>query len=261
MVVTTILIVWDLLFRSLHVPNTTETASRGGVQGMKQAQRTGLIFLLQTATVLLEQQLLKLQKWTQPGNERTRPPLDIGLVFPIQMLIQFWISHWDQIWGMIRLEEKWSSSSSAGKGDLSLRKATVAFFRNFVNLLNKVHPPQQQSQGQQQQQQQSQQQFTDGSADEIAQQALCLNQQDRGPLFGLMPFRRFHSQLSVGFDITEVPEETIISRFRMFAEKVIQASEGIRGTVVELSIAPVSDDEADGPTHYRLLDADDKVGL
>ncbi|KAG0045871.1 Protein smg7 [Gryganskiella cystojenkinii] len=201
MVIATVLIVWDLLFRTLHTSNGNEMASKIGVQGMKQAQRTGLIFLLQIATVLLERQLMNLQQQQQQQAEEEQSATDGNftrslflhqtLMFPIQMFLQFWISHWDQIWGMIRLEEKWASSSSSSssnnKMDFSLR-----------------------------------------------------------------------SQLSVTFDTAEVFEETIVFRFRYFADKVIQASEGIRGTVIELSIAPVSEEEPDGPTHYRLLDADDK---
>jgi hypothetical protein len=46
-----------------------------------------------------------------------------------------------------------------------------------------------------------------------------------------------------------------------FADKVIQASEGIRGTVVELSMEVGSDEEEVGTRRYKLLDADEKVTM
>ncbi|KAG0197117.1 hypothetical protein BGX28_009372 [Mortierella sp. GBA30] len=242
MVASVIFVMYDLYSRTGLSSYATESTTKEGVMGFKQAQRIGLIYLLGICTVLLNYQLSVLN---DTSNDEMRKdgdgsPLNQDILLPVHSFIEFWISHWDQVWGMIRLDDKWAGVSS--HEDISLRKATVAFFRSFVSLLNVVRT----------------QDPLETSADEIHDKAHCLLQEDRNNFYGLMPFRRFHAQLVVSFDTVERPEETRFYRLLLFAEKVIQASEGIRGTVVELSVEPVSDDEERGSTQYRLMDADDK---
>lgn len=208
---------------------------------LKQAQRAGLTYLLEISTVLLNHQLSILNGASDKGSTQGGIRLSRGLLLPVHSLVEYWISHWDQVWGMIRLEEKWASVSS--QEDLSLKRATVAFFRPLVSLLNIVRAQHQ----------------SEPSPEEISEKALCLLQQDRHYFYGLMPFRRFHSQLAVCFDVEERPEDTRFYRLMYFAEKVMQASEGIRGTVIELSLGPLAENDESGRTEYRLLDADDKV--
>ncbi|KAF9351462.1 hypothetical protein BGX26_010546, partial [Mortierella sp. AD094] len=66
------------------------------------------------------------------------------------------------------------------------------------------------------------------------------------------------NQLSACFDVVEDPAETRLYRLLLFADKVIQASESIRGTIVELSVEPMTDEDETGAIQYRMLDADDK---
>ncbi|KAF9189532.1 hypothetical protein BGZ51_005605 [Haplosporangium sp. Z 767] len=239
MIASLVFVVHDLFARSSFTPLTATSATKEGALGLKRAQRTGLVYLLAMTTVLLNHQL----KWlnsTSPGDNVAFSCLRQDLISPTLYLIEFWISHWDQVWGTVRLEEKWSSESDSE--EFSLKKTTVTFFRSFVNVLNIIRSPDQAAM----------------SLEDISHKALRLLQQDRSGFFGLLPFRRFHIQLATCFDMIENPEETRYYRLLLFAEKVIQASEGIRGTVVELSIEPVSDNNASGGTYYRLLDADDK---
>ncbi|KAF9117172.1 hypothetical protein BGX27_000021 [Mortierella sp. AM989] len=235
MVASIIMIVYDLHARTSLSPFAAESTTKEGTLGLKQAQRVGLIYLLEMITVVLDHQL-RLLHHGDAFNSR----LSQDLLLPTQILIEFWISHWDQVWGLIRLEEKWASVSSVAQ--LSLRKATVAFFRSFVNLINTICSSEQEH----------------PNPDNTSQKALSLLQDDRRSYFGLLPFRRFHSQLSVCFDVVEDPAETRLHRLLLFTDKVIQASESIRGTIVELSIEPVTDENDTGPTQYRMLDADDK---
>ncbi|KAG0343455.1 hypothetical protein BG005_002401, partial [Podila minutissima] len=238
MIASMIFTVWDLHSRTSTASFMAESTTKGDAMNLKQAQRTGLVYLLSTASVLLEHQLSLLKpKSNNSRKTRLRP----SLMYPIEMLIAFWISHWDQVWGMIRLEEKWAGLSR--RTDLSLKTATVSFFRPFVNLLNTICQDEE---------------LIMPSQDDISQKALILLQRDRNQYFGLLPFRRFHTQLTVCMDIVENQDDTQLNRFLLFASRVVQASEGIRGTVVEMSIeAAVSDDE-DGMTYFRLMDAEDK---
>ncbi|KAF9320178.1 hypothetical protein BG003_006987 [Podila horticola] len=236
MIASMIFTVWDLHSRTSTASFMAESTTKGDALNLKQAQRTGLVYLLSIAAVLLEHQLSLLKSKLSSRRTRLRP----SLMYPIEMLIAFWISHWDQVWGMIRLEEKWAGMS---RRDLSLKKATVSFFRPFVNLLNTIR--QHEAPGMPNQ-------------DDISQKALFLLQRDRNQYFGLLPFRRFHTQFTVCMDIVENPEDTQLSRFLLFASKVVQASEGIRGTVVEMSIEPAVSDDEDGATYFRLMDAEDK---
>ncbi|KAF9964612.1 hypothetical protein BGZ70_006207 [Mortierella alpina] len=240
MVASMIFIVYDLYARTSLSSFATESTTKEGSMALKQAQRAGLTYLLEISTVLLNHQLSTLSNDAGKGGAHDRIQLSQGLMLPVHSLVEYWMSHWDQVWGMIRLEEKWAGVSS--QEDLSLKKATIAFFRPLVSLLNIVraqHP-------------------SEPSAEEISERALCLLQQDRRYFYGLMPFRRFHSQLAVCFDVEERPAETRFHRLLYFAEKVMQASEGIRGTVIELSLGPVAENDENGRTQYRLLDADDK---
>ncbi|KAF9379456.1 hypothetical protein CPB97_008951 [Podila verticillata] len=237
MIASMIFTVWDLHSRTSTASFMAESTSKGDAMNLKQAQRTGLVYLLSTAAVLLEHQLSLLTKQANSRRTRLRP----SLMYPIEMLIAFWISHWDQVWGMIRLEEKWAGMSR--RADLSLKKATVSFFRPFVNVLNTIR--QDEASGMPNQ-------------DDISQKALFLLQRDRNQYFGLLPFRRFHTQFAVCMDTVEDQEDTQLNRFLLFASKVVQASEGIRGTVVEMSIEPVASDDEDGATYFRLMDAEDK---
>ncbi|KAF9933764.1 hypothetical protein FBU30_004565 [Linnemannia zychae] len=230
----------------------TESVTKEGSMGLKQAQRAGLIYLLRIVTVLLDRQLLVLSY--MGGRKEGKlaaslPRLDQELMAPVHCLIEFWMSYWDQIWGMIRLEEKWAGASSTSKtSNLSLKTSAVAFFRSFVNLLNLDRV-----------------QYADEpNIEDVSQRALYLLQRDRGDFYGLMPFRRFHLQFVPRMDSPENVEETLFNRLLLFAAKVIQASDGIRGTVIEMSFEPVmtASDSADHATSklskYRVLDADDK---
>ncbi|KAI1318831.1 hypothetical protein EDD11_005677 [Mortierella claussenii] len=239
MVASMILIIFDLHARTSLSSFGAESTTKEGAMAGKQAQRAGLTYLLSIATVVLDRQLALL---SQENPQQLHRSLNQDLLLPIELLIEFWISHWDQVWGMIRLEEKWVGVSN--RSDMSLRKATVVFFRSFVNLLNQVMPQNQDLLG----------------SESISKRALCLLQQDRGPYFGLLPFRRFHSQLAVSFDVVEAAKQTRLDRLLLFADKVIQASEGIRGTVVELSLELLNDqDQTETEVlQYRLLDAEDK---
>ncbi|KAG0029254.1 hypothetical protein BGZ82_008051 [Podila clonocystis] len=239
MIASMIFTVWDLHSRTSTASFMAESTSKGDAMNLKQAQRTGLIYLLSTSAVLLEHQLSLLKP--KPNSSTRKPRLRHSLMYSIEMLIAFWISHWDQVWGMIRLEEKWAGMSR--RADLSLKKATVGFFRPFVNLLNTIC--QDEAPGMRNQ-------------DDISQKALYLLQRDRNQYFGLLPFRRFHTQFTVCMDIVENQEETQLNRFLLFASKVVQASEGIRGTVVEMSIEPAVSDDEDGVACFRLMDAEDK---
>ncbi|KAF9583611.1 hypothetical protein BGW38_009037 [Lunasporangiospora selenospora] len=229
MVACLVFTIWDLHSRTTSSSFSAESSAKEGVMSMNQAQKTGLVYLLNIATVLLDHQLSRLE------NGATQ--LDQSVLFPVHIMIEYWLSHWDHIWGMIRLEDKWTMTSTLS--DLSLRKATVNFFRSFVNLLNMVRP-------------------TETSQEDITFRALCLLQQDRVYFFGLQPFRRFQSQLSICYDVVENPEETRLYRLLYFAGKVVQASEGIRGTVVEVTMESGSDPEDVGVVHYSLMDADDR---
>ncbi|KAG0079853.1 hypothetical protein BGZ92_000862 [Podila epicladia] len=238
MIASMIFTVWDLHSRTSTASFMAESTTKGDAMNLKQAQRTGLVYLLSTAAVLLEHQLSLLKPKTNNSRKiRLRP----SLMYPIEMLIAFWLSHWDQVWGMIRLEEKWAGMSR--RADLSLKTATVNFFRPFVNLLNTIR-----------------QDEASGipNQDDISQKALFLLQRDRNQYFGLLPFRRFHTQFTVCMDMVENQEDTQFSRFLLFASKVVQASEGIRGTVVEMSIESAVSDDEDGMTYFRLMDAEDK---
>ncbi|KAF9400346.1 hypothetical protein BGX21_004493 [Mortierella sp. AD011] len=235
MVASIVLIVYDLHARTSLSSFATESTTKEGTLSLKQAQRVGLIYLFGVATTVQERHLSFLNR---DGSFQSR--LSQDLLIPTQILIEFWISHWDQVWGMIRLEERWASMSSAA--DLSLKKATVAFFRSFVSLINVICSLEQEQ----------------PNLVVTSQKALCLLQNDRCDYFGLLPFRRFHSQLSVCFDVVEDPAETRLYRLLLFADKVIQASESIRGTIVELSIDPVTDGNETRAIQYRMLDADDK---
>ncbi|KAF9570057.1 hypothetical protein EC968_002319 [Mortierella alpina] len=240
MVASMIFIVYDLYARTSLSSFATESTTKEGSMALKQAQRAGLTYLLEISTVLLNHQLSILNSGAGMGDLHGSIRLNQGLLLPVHSLVEYWISHWDQVWGMIRLEEKWAGMSS--QEDLSLKKATVSFFRSLVTLLNIVRT----------------QRHLEPNAEEISEKALCLLQQDRQYFYGLMPFRRFHNQLAVCFDVEEKPEDTRLYRLLYFAEKVMQASEGIRGTVIELSLEPVAENDEDGRTQYRLLDADDK---
>jgi hypothetical protein len=253
MVASIVFIVYDLHARTTLSSFPTESTTKEGSMGLKQAQRAGLIYLLRVATVLLDRQLLVLSYMggrKKGKSAASLPRLDQELMAPVHCLIEFWMSYWDQIWGMIRLEEKWAGvPSTSGSSDLSLKSAAVAFFRSFVNLLNMDRV-----------------QYEDEpNVDSASQRALCLLQQDRGDFYGLMPFRRFHLHLAPCMDTPENLEETRFNRLLLFAAKVIQASEGIRGTVVEMSFEPIgaAPDSADQimneSSQYRVLDADDKV--
>ncbi|KAF9274850.1 hypothetical protein BGZ68_000314 [Mortierella alpina] len=240
MVASMIFIVYDLYARTSLSSFSNESSTKEGSMALKQAQRAGLTYLLEISTVLLNHQLSILNGACDKAGTQGGIRLSQGLLLPVHSLVEYWISHWDQVWGMIRLEEKWASVSS--QEDLSLKRATVAFFRPLVSLLNIVR---------------AQHQY-EPSPEEISEKALCLLQQDRHYFYGLMPFRRFHSQLAVCFDVEERPEDTRFYRLLYFAEKVMQASEGIRGTVIELSLGPLVENDESGRTEYRLLDADDK---
>ncbi|KAF9149414.1 hypothetical protein BG015_008805 [Linnemannia schmuckeri] len=252
MVASIVFIVYDLHARTTLSSFPTESTTKEGSMGLKQAQRAGLIYLLRVATVLLDRQLLilsYLEGRKKGKSTASLPRLDQELMAPVHCLIEFWMSYWDQIWGMIRLEEKWAGvPSTSGSSDLSLKSAAVTFFRSFVNLLNMDRV----------------QCADEPSVDDTSQRALCLLQQDRGDLYGLMPFRRFHLQLAPRMDTPENLEETRFSRLLLFAAKVIQASEGIRGTVIEMSFEPLgattdsADQVTNRPSQYRVLDADDK---
>ncbi|KAF9098261.1 hypothetical protein BGX23_006677 [Mortierella sp. AD031] len=248
-----VFIVYDLHARTTLSSFPTESTTKEGSMGLKQAQRAGLIYLLRLATVLLDRQLLVLSY--MGGRKKGKaaallPRLDQDLMAPVHCLIEFWMSYWDQIWGMIRLEEKWAGvPTTGGSSNLSLKSAAVTFFRSFVNLLNMDRTV-----------------YADEpNVDNVSQRALSLLQQDRGDFYGLMPFRRFHLQLAPCFDTPENLEETRFSRLLLFAAKVIQASEGIRGTVIEMSLettatsaADAADHSSNGRPQYRVLDADDK---
>ncbi|KAG0028971.1 Protein smg7 [Podila clonocystis] len=239
MIASMIFTVWDLHSRTSTASFMAESTTKGDAMNLKQAQRTGLVYLLSTSAVLLEHQLSLLKPKPNSSTRKTR--LRPSLMYSIEILIAFWLSHWDQVWGMIRLEEKWAGMSR--RADLSLKKATVGFFRPFVDLLNTIC--QDEASGLPNQ-------------DDISQKALFLLQRDRNQYFGLLPFRRFHMQFTVCMDIVENQEDTQLNRFLFFASKVVQASEGIRGTVVEMSIEPVVSDDEDGMTCFRLMDAEDK---
>lgn len=250
MMASIVFIVYDLHARTTLSSFPTESTTKEGSLGLKQAQRAGLIYLLRIATVLMDRQLLMLSYMggrKKGKSAASLPRLDQELMAPVHCLIEFWMSYWDQIWGMIRLEEKWAGvPSTSGSSDLSLKSAAVTFFRSFVNLLNMGH-----------------EQYADEpNVDDASQKALCLLQEDRGDFYGLMPFRRFHLQLAPCMDTPENLEETLFNRLLLFAAKVIQASEGIRGTVIEMSFEPVADSldqDTSRPSQYRVLDADDKV--
>lgn len=253
MVASIVFIVYDLHARTTLSSFPTESTTKEGSMGLKQAQRAGLIYLLRVATVLMDRQLLVLSYMGDRKKGKSAasfPRLDQELMAPVHCLIEFWMSYWDQIWGMIRLEEKWAGvPNTSGSSDLSLKSAAVTFFRSFVNILNMAR-----------------EQYADEpNVDDASQRALCLLQQDRGDFYGLMPFRRFHLQLAPCMDTPENLEETRFNRLLLFAAKVIQASEGIRGTVIEMSFEPVgaaadsSDPDTSRPSQYRVLDADDKV--
>ncbi|KAF8976068.1 hypothetical protein BGZ46_008593 [Entomortierella lignicola] len=230
-----ILMVYDLHARTSLSSFATESTTKEGALSLKQAQRVGLVYLFGVVTVVLDHHL-KLLNHSSSFHSR----LSQDLLLPTQILIEFWISHWDQVWGMIRLEEKWASGSSVV--DLSLKKATVAFFRSFVSLVNNICSSEQEQL----------------NLADISQKALNLLQDDRRNYFGLLPFRRFHSQLSVCFDVVEDPAETRLYRLLFFADKVAQASESIRGTLVELSVEPTTNEDETGTIQYKMLDADDK---
>ncbi|KAK3808872.1 MAG: hypothetical protein J3R72DRAFT_87651 [Linnemannia gamsii] len=252
MVASMVFIVYDLHARTTLSSFPTESTTKEGSMGLKQAQRAGLIYLLRIATVLLDRQLLVLSYMggRKKGKSTSLPRLDRELMAPVHCLIEFWMSYWDQIWGMIRLEEKWAGApNTSGSSDLSLKSAAVTFFRSYVNLLNMDRV-----------------QYADEpNVDDVSQRALCLLQQDRGDFYGLMPFRRFHLLLVPCMDTPEDMEETRFNRLLLFAAKIIQASEGIRGTVIEMSFEPVgAASDAVNPSvnrqsQYRVLDADDKV--
>ncbi|KAF9956106.1 hypothetical protein BGZ65_002964 [Modicella reniformis] len=237
-VASVILVMHDLHARTNLSSFSAESTTKGGAMGLKQAQRAGLVYVLSMITVLLDHQLSMLHP-----EDSSDSHLNQELLSALHLLIEFWISHWDQVWGMIRLEEKWVGVSSVA--DFSLRKATTTFFRSFVTLINVVCPKDQEY----------------PNSDDISQKALCLLQQDRGHLYGLLPFRRFHNQLTVNYDVVEDSRVTKLYRMLYFADKVIQASEGIRGTVVELSMEPALDEDRVEATRYRLLDADAKRQL
>ncbi|KAF9907558.1 hypothetical protein EC991_010854, partial [Linnemannia zychae] len=252
MVASMVFIVYDLHARTTLSSFPTESTTKEGSMGLKQAQRAGLIYLLRVATVLLDRQLLVLSYMggrKKGKSAASLPRLDQELMAPIHCLIEFWMSYWDQIWGMIRLEEKWAGvPSTSGSSSLSLKSAAVTFFRSFVNLLNMDRVP-----------------YADEpNVDDVSQRALCLLQEDRGDFYGLMPFRRFHLQLAPCMDTAENLEETRFNRLLLFAAKVIQASEGIRGTVIEMSFEPAgatsgsADRVMNKQSQYRVLDADDK---
>ncbi|KAF9918019.1 hypothetical protein BX616_010603, partial [Lobosporangium transversale] len=237
MVASMILVIYDLHARAALSSLTAESNTKEGTLGWKQAQRLGLIYLFGMATTILDHQLSLFKQ-----NDSIHPSPSQGLLFPIQIFIEFWLSHWDQVWGMVRMDEKWAGASN--RADLSLRKATVTFFRSFISVLNIIRP-------------QGQDYF---NLDDVSQRAYQILQDDRYHFFGLMPFRRFHSQLSICFDVVEDPETTKLYRLLLFTEKVIQATESIRGTVVELSLEPVSDEDQteSGGVYYKVMDADDK---
>ncbi|KAG0064958.1 hypothetical protein BGZ90_001977 [Linnemannia elongata] len=250
MVASIVFIVYDLHARTTLSSFPTESTTKEGSMGLKQAQRAGLIYLLRVATVLMDRQLLVLSYMGDRKKGKSAasfPRLDQELMAPVHCLIEFWMSYWDQIWGMIRLEEKWAGvPNTSGSSDLSLKSAAVTFFRSFVNILNMAR-----------------EQYADEpNVDDASQRALCLLQQDRGDFYGLMPFRRFHLQLAPCMDTPENLEETRFNRLLLFAAKIIQASEGIRGTVIEMSFEPVGaaadSSDPDRPSQYRVLDADDK---
>ncbi|KAF9425960.1 hypothetical protein BGZ76_002994 [Entomortierella beljakovae] len=231
MVASMILIVYDLHARTSISPLNPESTTKEGTLGLRQAQIVGLIYLLGIVTTVLEHQTSLLKQDTAFHSR-----LSQDLLIPTQMLIEFWLSHWDQIWGMIRLEDKW-----AGASELSLKKTTVTFFRQLVCLINIVCSTE----------------LEHSDPAETSQKALNLLQSDRCNYFGLLPFRRFHSQLSVCFDVVEDAAESRFSRFLLFADKVIQSSESIRGTIVELS----TEVDETGVTQYKVMDAEDKRSL
>ncbi|KAF9426876.1 hypothetical protein BGZ94_005874 [Podila epigama] len=218
-----------------------ESSSKGDAMSLKQAQRIGLVYLLSMSAVLLEHQLT-LWANQQTAKLRDRVRLYSSLMYPIELLIAFWISHWDQVWGMIRLEEKWAGISR--RTNISLKASTVRFFRPFVRVLNTLRQHERTGMP---------------SQEKISQNAFILLRRDQNQYFGLLPFRRFHIQFVLCMDVVENQRETQLYRFMLFASKVVQASEGIRGTVVELSVEPVvSDGEDSRRTYFRLLDAEDK---
>ncbi|KAK3812318.1 MAG: hypothetical protein J3Q66DRAFT_443044 [Benniella sp.] len=235
MVTSLIFVIHDLHARiSMSSFSAETTTTKEGALGLKQAQRAGFIFVLNMATVMLDRQLSILEPNASDAH------LNQDLLSAVHVLIEFWISHWDQVWGMIRLEDKWTGTSSGA--DFSLKTATTLFFKSFVALINTVRP----------------QDVEHSNPDDISQKALCLLQLDRGHLYGLLPFRRFHGQLTVSYDVVENPNGTKLYRMLYFADKVIQAGEGVRGTVVELSLESGFDEDDAGARRYRLLDADEK---
>ncbi|KAG0217096.1 Smg-6, nonsense mediated mRNA decay factor [Mortierella sp. GBA43] len=234
MVTSLIFVIHDLHARTSMPSFSAESSTKEGAMGLKQAQRAGLIYVLSMATVVLDQQLPK----EGSGGSSTQPNQE--LLSTIHILIEFWISHWDQVWGMIRLEDRWAGVSDSA--DFSLRNATTAFFKSFIALINSNRP----------------QDTEHLSFDDVSYRALSLLQLDRDHRYGLLPFRRFHAQLTVCYDVVENATETKQYRMLFFADKVIQASEGIRGTVIELSMEVGSDEEEVETRRYKLLDADEK---
>lgn len=105
-------------------PFSAESATKEGVAGIKQAQRAGLIYVLSMITVVLDHQLSALDPKAPDAH------LNQDLLSAVHILIEFWISHWDQVWGMIRLEEKWTGLS----GDADSHSGALPLI--FLSLLS-----------------------------------------------------------------------------------------------------------------------------
>ncbi|KAG0232464.1 hypothetical protein BGW41_001858 [Actinomortierella wolfii] len=190
------------------------------------------------STALLDSQLDHASS-TPPTADALRSVFN--RIDPSLVVIEFWISNWDQIWGMIRLEDKSAMHTEKLAQGFPLRVAAVAFIRAVVRFLNyfKDVPTFEHLQ----------------SPKKMQFRASCILEQDRLRFYGLLPFRRFHTQLIIGFDVAEDVVLTSWSRLQLFVTKVMESSEQIRGNIVELSSV---ESESGGAKVYRVLDAEDK---
>ncbi|KAG0252084.1 hypothetical protein DFQ27_008294 [Actinomortierella ambigua] len=233
-----VFMIWDLQTRLGAASVRGELGSRGEYTQLKIAQSCAMVFALRAATMVLNHQLD--QAAPIPQTADTLRPIFCQLD-PSLLVVEFWISNWDQIWGMIRLEEKAGTNVEAAAPGQSIRAATVVFIRALTRFLNhfKDEPIFEHLQ----------------SAKKMQFRASCILEQDRLRFYGLLPFRRFHTQLLIGFDVAEDAMLTLWSRFQLFATKVMEASEQIRGNVVEVTSV---ESEQGGANIYRVMDADDK---
>ncbi|KAF9969168.1 hypothetical protein BGZ73_008597 [Actinomortierella ambigua] len=233
-----IFMVWDLQTRLGAASARGDLGSRSEYMQLKTAQSCAMVFALRAATALLNHQLDELGT-VSPTMDALRSifrQLD-----PALSLVEFWVSNWDQIWGMIRLEERAGANAEVAAPGFSLRTTAVAFIRALARFLNHFK---------------DESIFEDlQSAKKIQFRASCILEQDRLRFYGLLPFRRFHSQLLIGFDVTEDAVLTLWSRFQVFAMKIMEASEQIRGSVVDVSSV---ESEQGGANIYRVMDVVDK---